>query len=224
MKKKTLLWILLDLVFLLVFNLFFFLLSKSDKPASVWIAYVFIHIAYLAVLATPYLSRRDENTVLGLSLSAISDGYFLVEFVVGVLIFVLAPRGVIPSLLIQILLAGIYAVILITALFANKHTADHTAKQRAESEFIKGAADRVRLLVGHIPDKDADAGIQRVYDLLHASPVASTPSAEPLEQRIMDSIDQLESAVNSKDAISAAALCDSLQSLIQKRNQIVKVK
>ena len=39
MNKKSILFILLDLVFLAVFNTVFFVVGGTNHPASVWVAY-----------------------------------------------------------------------------------------------------------------------------------------------------------------------------------------
>ena len=39
MNKKQVLWILLDLVFLIIFNTIFFLLGGVHNKASVWVVY-----------------------------------------------------------------------------------------------------------------------------------------------------------------------------------------
>ena len=39
MNKKRILWILLDLVFLIIFNTIFFLLGGVHNKSSVWVAY-----------------------------------------------------------------------------------------------------------------------------------------------------------------------------------------
>lgn len=58
MNKKSLLYILLDLIFLAVFNTVFFVVGGTEHPASVWIAYGFIHFSYIMVLVTPFLVRK----------------------------------------------------------------------------------------------------------------------------------------------------------------------
>ena len=89
MKKKSILYILLDLVFLAVFNTVFFTLGGTSHPASVWISYGFIHLAYIMVIATPVLTRNSSSAaVFGFSLYSVSSVYFLAEFVVG-LVFIL---------------------------------------------------------------------------------------------------------------------------------------
>ena len=39
MKKKKFLWIILDLIFLVIFNMVFFVISGIVHPTSVWISY-----------------------------------------------------------------------------------------------------------------------------------------------------------------------------------------
>ena len=90
MDKKRFLWIILDLVFLIVFNVVFFVAGGTKHEASVWISYGFIHFAYIMMLITPFLVKKSTNTaVLGFPLYSISSAYFLVAFIVG-LIFLMA--------------------------------------------------------------------------------------------------------------------------------------
>ena len=76
MSKKGILWILLDLIFLAVFNAIFFVAIETKQPASVWIAYGFIHFAYLMVIATPLLIRKSSSaSVFGFSCSLSRDSF-----------------------------------------------------------------------------------------------------------------------------------------------------
>ena len=52
MNKKTVLWIILDLIFLAIFNTVFFVMTGLQHPASVWISYGFIAKAAVQ----PYLA------------------------------------------------------------------------------------------------------------------------------------------------------------------------
>ena len=61
MNKKTVLWIILDLIFLAIFNTVFFVMTGLQHPASVWISYGFIHFAYLMVIVTPFLIRKSSR-------------------------------------------------------------------------------------------------------------------------------------------------------------------
>ena len=51
MKKDNLwLWIALGTVVIIAFNVFFFALSADNKPASVWVNYVFITFSYIVLM------------------------------------------------------------------------------------------------------------------------------------------------------------------------------
>ena len=61
MNKKRVLWIFLALVFLMVFNMIFFMAGGTEHGKAVWISYGFIHFAYLMSLITPFLVKKSTN-------------------------------------------------------------------------------------------------------------------------------------------------------------------
>ena len=92
MNKKRILWILLDLVFLIIFNTIFFLLGGVHNKSSVWVAYGFIHFSYIMLLFTPSLcKRRTEQIEMRLSVDSVSLLYFWVTFVIGVVFIIVKP-------------------------------------------------------------------------------------------------------------------------------------
>lgn len=218
--KKTVLWILLDLVFLIVFNTVFFVSGGTSHSASVWIAYGFIHFSYLMVLATPFLIRESSiSAIFGFSIYSISSTYFLVEFVVGVFFILMKQESYKTSLIVQIVIAGLYAVILLSHLLSNEHTADSVGRHEADVSYIKDAASKVRLLVGKMSDKKVNKEIEKVYDALHGSPTKSSYAVKEIEVSIMDKIEELESAVTSQNIQRVQSASSSLISLVKERNQ-----
>ena len=86
MKKTKIFWYLLDSIFLIVFNLYFFLLKGIEQPASVWISYASIHLAYLMLLITPSFVRKGSVSAdYGRPLFVITTSYFL-ALIVGVVL------------------------------------------------------------------------------------------------------------------------------------------
>ena len=224
MKKKSLLWVALDLVFLIVFNTVFFVAGGATHPASVWISYAFIHFAYLMVLVTPFLTRKSSSAaVFGFSIYTISSAYFLVEFIVGIVFIFLRQDSYKPALIVQIVLAGIYAIILISHLIANESTADSIERHEQEVAYIKEAASRVKPLIGKLSDKKADREIEKLYDLLHSSPSKSCVSAQSIEISVINKITELEFAVSSGDENKIANILSEIYSLVEERNRIVRL-
>lgn len=224
MNKKSVLWIILDLVFLIVFNTVFFVAGGFEHPASVWLSYGFIHFAYLMVIATPFLIRKSSSAaVFGFSLYSISSTYFLIEFAVGLIFIFLRQESVKAALIVQVIIVGIYAVILISHLLDNESTADSIERREEEVSYIKTAASRVKALIGKLDNKKANKEVEKVYDLLHSSPTRTISSAHSLEMEIKNKISELEGAVAAKDNDVVITLSGELLQTIEERNRKIRL-
>ncbi len=224
MNKKTVLWIILDLIFLAVFNTVFFVMTGLQHPASVWISYGFIHFAYLMVIVTPFLIRKSSSAaVFGFSLYSISSTYFLIEFVTGIVFIILKSDSLKVALVVQIVIAGIYGILLISHLIANESTADSVERHEDEVAYIKTAASRVKALVGKATDKKANKEIERAYDLLHSSPTKSTSAVRYLESSVMSQISDLEDAVQAGETDLIIATAGEIISTMEERNRKLRL-
>lgn len=219
-KKRIVLYLLLGLIFLAVFNTVFFLVGGTDHPVSVWISYGFIHLAYFMMLLTPILTRKVDNpAVLAFPLATVSLIYFLVEFAAGlVFIFLKLDNYKIP-LIVQLVIFAIYAVILIANLIANEHSADSEAGSKKEIGFVKDSASRVKALMDKFPDKKVNKEVEGLYDLLHSSSAKSDPSVATLEREITNGIEGLESAALAKDSALASEYIRQLTQRVEERNR-----
>jgi hypothetical protein len=221
--KKTILKSILELVFLVIFNLLFFTLGGTSHPASVWISYGFINFAYIMVILTPILSKTSvRDTVLGLSIYSVSIVYLLIECVIGIIFIAAKPEDFVASLLVQTVMACIYAAAIVSALMVNENTAEIIDRRNTETNFTKSGAARLKLLIGQLPDSKANKALECVYDLLHASPIQSTPTAYAIENAINSKIDELEQTVRQGDEENVIPLCNQLQILINERTVTVQ--
>jgi len=223
MKKKNILWGILNSIFIIVFNAFFFILGDGERQASVWISYGFIHFAYLMLLLTPKIIRKGKSlAVFGFSLYTISAVYFLVEFVTGTIIILVSTENNSVALLIQLCIAGLYGIILVSNLLANEYTADAVEKRQSEIAYVKEASTKVKTLLDSISDKETKKKVERVYDTIYSSPVKSHPDLERKERGILQSIKDLEYAVSSEDKEGIISIANSLLVSISERNNLLK--
>lgn len=221
--KKTILYIFLDLIFLILFNTVFFLVGGFSHPISVWISYGFIHFAYVMVLVTPFLVRKgSSSSVFGYSLYSISSVYFFAEFIAGVLFILIGANHFKTALLTQLIIAGIYGILLLGNLIANEHTAEQVERREREVAYLKEVSSRVKLLLGKLSDKKANKALETLYDLLHSSPSRSTKAVESLEADIMSRLFDLEKAVQKGDSSGTIDLANTVYSLTERRNNILK--
>ena len=224
MTKKNVLWILLDLVFLVIFNVVFFVLGGSAHPASVWISYAFIHLAYLLMLLTPFLVKKSTSrAVFGFALYSVSSAYFLVEFVIGLIFILFSPDSYKAALVVQLILAGIYAIILISNMIANESTAESEQRHQSELVYVKTCSAKLKGAVDKISDKSIRRKVERAYDVIHGSQVKSSAAVIPLERQIDNLIDSLVTDVNIGNFDSAVNKAERIVSLAEERNRQLRI-
>lgn len=223
MDKKRFLWIILDLVFLIVFNVVFFVAGGTKHEASVWISYGFIHFAYIMMLITPLLVKKSTNTaVLGFPLYSISSAYFLVAFIVGLIFIFTHPESYKMSLIVQVIIAGIYAIMLISNMIANEHTAESVERHEMELRYVKDASAHLKSIMDSVSDKAMRKKIERLYDLLHSSPAKSNSTVRDYELTVLDLIDALENDLSRGDIPAANATISKIERNASERNRRLK--
>ena len=223
MKKKSVLWILLDLVFLIVFNVVFFVLGGKEHPASVWLSYGFIHFAYIMLLITPLLVRQSKNSaVLRFPIVSISAIYFIVAFIVGVVFIIIHPDSIKIALVVQVIIAGIYAVLLISNMIANEHTADSEEKHELELQYVKTASQKLKGIMDSIEDKKMYKKVEKLYDLLHSSQVKSDFSVKNIELEVFELIDVLGEQIGNNSFDEADNTIKKIEKSVKERNSLLK--
>jgi len=224
MGKRHVLWIVLALILIALFNTFFFMLGGTDHPASVWISYAFIHFAYGMMVATPFLTRKSKSAaIFGFALATISAVFFFVEFLVALIFILIAPESHTAALLIQLTIIAIYGISLVSHLIANERTADAEEKRAVEIAYVKTASIKLKGMLDRVEDPEAAKKVEKVYDTVYSSPTKSDPSLEQQENFILQSIGQLEMAVIAGNAEHISSLADSLLISVNERNNQLQV-
>ena len=224
MKKVNVLWIILDLIFLAIFNVLFFVLGGVEHNVSVWISFTSIHFAYFMLILTPLLIRKGKSSaVFGFSLYSISSVYFFIAFITGIIFVLVSPESYKAALLIQLVIAGLYGVLLIFNMIANEHTADAEAARQNQTAYVKEASSKLKILLGNISDNEAKKKVAYVYDVVQSSPVKSHPNLLQIEDGILQSINSLENAILSKNKDAIISLANSLLAAVNERNTQLKI-
>lgn len=197
-EKYTILSYAIYVVVVAVFNLFFFMLGSLPHPVSVWIAYGFIHFAFIMAVVTPFITEkgRDRATFM-LSTYAITMAYFVIEFVIGLIFIFIALQGFKASLLVQVFIAAIYLVVLFVNMIANEHTAKSVKKQQQELLYVRDACGQLQSVLDSAKDKEIRSTIKKAYDTISSSPIKSDASVMNVESQIMDEIQRLGNLVLS---------------------------
>lgn len=224
MKKIDVLWSLLYLVLLIVFNLIFYLIGGTEHPVSVWISYFFIHFAYVMLVCTPFLVRKGrEAAVFGFSLSSISAGYFFVELIVGLIFIFVAPEDIKVTVVVQVIIAAIYAVALLSNMIANEYTGAAAERHEAELQYVKESSMRLKAVIQDMGNTKAAKKVERAYDLIHSSPAKTSRQVADIEYAVFEELDRLEQAAAQKNEPVISECADKLVRLAGERNRRLKL-
>lgn len=220
MNKKSILYLLLDIIILVIFNIFFYLFGCEDYGASVWISYVFIHLAFGMMVATPFLTKNNKDaSVFGFPISSVSAAYFFTQFAVGLIFIFLNADKVKVPVIIQIVLSGIYGILLLLSLITNEKTADKQKKITQEMNFMKTSATKVKAHFNKAEDKKLNKQLEKVYDELIDSPARSHATVKYLEVEILSKAYLLDNTIASLDVDKAIDVTKDMLSLIKDRNK-----
>lgn len=224
MQKTKILWHLLDLIFLIIFNLYFFLLKGVENPASVWVSFASIHFAYLMLLITPFLVRKGSVSAdYGRPLFVITTSYFFLALIVGLVFIVITPEAITVALLVQITIAAFFAFLLLTSLIANDHTANNIERHELELKYVKESSSRLDALLKQISDNTIRKKIEKAYDLIHSSQAKSSYNVKSIEQDVIDEIDNLEKALKQNNFENIQLIVDKICNLANDRNRQLKL-
>jgi len=223
--RKQILWALLDSIFVVVFNLVFFVMTESPRITAVWVSYGFIHFAYASLLLTAFLIRSGKSAaVFGMSLYGLSSAYFLIELCMGVVFVATAYDNVKIVILIQAILAALYAILMLSHLIANEHTADNEERREHELHYVKDAAARLKPIVSRAPDVRSRRLIEKAYDTVSLSPVKSNSYATQYEENIFDQIEVLEEAISRADNTVLSEIAERIIAIAEERNRVLMTK
>lgn len=222
MIRKSVLWTLLDLVFLIAFNLIFFIVSGLTHTISVWISYTFIHISYVMLLLTPLFTHNNKTKfILGMSISAISYIYFMIDLTCGIMFIIFLSDKLIIPLIVNIVLLALYLLLLISVVLTNERTNANLQIHEAEMKYIDKASSGLENLSIMIDDKNLLKKVNKAYDIISASPVHSDESVKSIENEVLTIIDEMNEMFLT-DKNNTYNLIDKIIYLANKRNAILR--
>ena len=224
MIKKNILTIILDTVFIVAFNILFFVNKGTNHNAAVWICYGFLHFSYIMFLLTPVIEAKGKTAYLSrLSTYSISLSYFLIELVFSTEIILNENSfGTKIVISIQTILATIYIILLITNLLVNDATANKQVRHDIENDFIKTNSAKAKFIESITTDSRLRSRINDLYYTIHSSPIRSSTDVSVFEKNITDLLNKLEDSVSKNSEKEANELITEIERLVNKRNFMLR--
>ena len=219
--KKNVLWAILDLIFLILFNIVFFITLGTEHSFVVWFSYGFIHFAYLLLLFSTFLIRAGRDShIFGLSIYTITGMYFIIELIIGTAIIISNPSTYKGPILAQVILCGIFLSLLVGIMIANEHTAENVEQRISERFYIKNEANNIKDLISKTNDTNVKHKLEHLYDLIYASQTKSSPSVKQNEELISKLINELKQKIDSESSDVNSIINQIEQNIIERNNKL----
>lgn len=210
-------------IFILFFNVLFFILKGFDNPASVWISYGFINGSYLILALTSFLNKGNNGlTALSATNYLINAKYFIAEFVVGLIFICLSLEGYVLALVVQMIMLAIYLILIFGNQMANTATQETMAKQNKDSVYFFMIAQKIKSRMYNIEDKVLRNKVIECYDAISYSPKESCPESEDAERKLECTVEDLAIAIDEANNEQIDTLCKRTVSLLKDRNAVVQ--
>ena len=223
MSKRNILTIILDSIFVVAFNILFFVNGGTSHKASVWTCYVFLHFSYLMILLTPTIEAKGKTASLSkFTTYSISFAYFLIELVFSNVVFFSEfnhPKTVIS---IQTILTAIYLVVLLLNVLANDSIANKKTSHDIKNDFIKTISAKTKYIESITNDVTLKNKINNLYYTIHSSPSKTSTEVAIYEEKIMNLLNLLEESTAHSDVLKSREQILEIEQLINKRNFMLK--
>ncbi len=220
LKNKILIaTIVLDLVFIVVFNLCFFLIAGTIHTESTWVAYAFIHVSYLSLILIPLLKTKTMGShIYQMTYYVVGGIYFIASFVANIVFLCLELIDIVPSITTNVVLFGLYLILFITFYIFNEKSAEQERIDHKEARVVKNYAGRIARLIEVVEDRDVKRKLQNIHDEIHSLPSMETLGTKTYDSKIDASIDELMLAVSEQNNDEIVKLCKKIHLLLVERD------
>lgn len=224
MTKKNVLTAITDSVFVIAFNVLFFVNGGIHHVPSTWICYGFLHFAYLMVLLTPIFETKGKTAYLSkLTTYSISFLYFFIELVLAITVFEKEMDKTKVIISVQTIFTSLYFILLLSNLLANDSIAKKQERHDIENDFIKTISSRVKYIENIATDSNLKNKINNLYYSMHSSPIRTSTKVAAYETKIYELLDNLESLVDN-DKFAALEKVREIEQMLTKRNFMLRAR
>jgi hypothetical protein len=194
--KTRILSLLIQLVFLVVFNVWYFTIIEKHTDTR-WVCYGAIHIAYLLLMASVfYTPAKKRWAVHGYPKMDIAHSCFVVTLGLGILLAIINTEKIaIPVILLTFEL-GAFILQYLILLKSEAHVELNDKKDTINLRFIKQCRNQLQEVMSSVSDSKLKKEIEKAYDAICSAQVVSVPSAEVAETNIISEISQLKISIS----------------------------
>lgn len=221
--KRSLFWILVFLIGIVLYNLCVFLLV-SEYTNEVWCSYIFTMVAFVVQIIVCLIFNNTELTKRFLDLPLIYIGviYFAIQFVAGV-ICMFAPIPFKLSIITQAVILAVFMVIAFFTVLGKDHIVKTELSIEKTTDFIRS----LTMETEHIYESETNAGkkieLKKLFEAIrYSDPVSNTSEIQLIDKQIYIAFDSVRDLVSAGTVEDVTREVKRALDLIGKRNSLCK--
>lgn len=216
-------------VLIILFNLIVFLVP-IPQTTTFWIAYIFITISFLMVVVISYRVISSpvplKSKFLNLPLIQIVYSYFVVQLIIGAVLFLLAffrfeNQSILVPIVGLVLSAALFGFTISKLSFTKLGINEVERVEGAIKEktgFMNEIKQRVDQLVSLTLETEPKRALSKLSEAIRFSDPVSNDSTTEIESELSSRIDKLMENFASISNSQIIEECKTIQSLLNQRN------
>lgn len=207
-----------------------FVAVPFHKNAASWISFVFTLISFVLSLGVSlYVFGKDDEMTskfYGFPIFKIAYMYPLVQFIVGLIICIVAAFVAVPywiALILSLIILGASAI----GVIATDNARDIVEQTEAESERVTKATKMFNLNIASVLDLCTEPSVkielEKLAESFRFSDPVSNEATEDIESIIMEKLEDLKINITAFSADENIEKITELKNLLSERNRICKM-
>ena len=219
MKNNKVLYGIIGIVALAIVNVVVFLSLKEYTTAR-WINIAGLNLSIIVFWGAGIITGDKSEKFLGYARFPIVAVYSVLTFIISALFILINVKSVTLSVIVQVILLGLFAIVMCTNTMANNASKNITNIDKANYNKVTDMAKRIELIMQSVDDREVYKKIEKAYDSVKNANVTLQEDSTQIDNDIMQAIGVLEVAVQNKNYDMAEEQVNKINNLVAKRNQI----
>ncbi len=219
MKNNKVLYGIIGIVALAIVNVVVFLSLKEYTTAR-WINIAGLNLSIIVFWGAGIITGDKSEKFLGYARFPIVAVYSVLTFIISALFILINVKSVTLSVIVQVILLGLFAIVMCTNTMANNASKNITNIDKANYNKVTDMAKRIELIMQSVDDREVYKKIEKAYDSVKNANVTLQEDSTQIDNDIMQAIGVLEVAVQSKNYDMTEEQVSKINNLIARRNQM----
>lgn len=219
MKNNKVLYGIIGLVALVIVNLVVFISIKEYSTAR-YINIAFLNISVLNLWFFSIMFGNKEEGFMNYSRLPMVSLYSVVTFILSALLVLINFQNVKVTIVIQVILLGIYIILLATNTMANNSARNSVAIDKNNYGKVNDMAKRLDLILKTVENREVYKKIEKAYDAVKNTKVTVNQDTTQVDNDILQSIGIIEYSVQNKNFDAIDEQVEKIKNAIIRRNEM----